>query len=142
MEYRKIYYREDSDTDELFEFQINFVMGEGSISYSNNDGGYTTRGAKMKAQELEHFKLILNKGKPEQYRGGLPTENSFFKMDEFFWELTVDYTDGTPELQLGNRGEEALDVNKTYVVPAFVQELRTYALAKLGLEDVRRGKNV
>jgi hypothetical protein len=141
MDYRRIYYREDSDAGITLEFQINFVMREGSICYLNNAGGYTIRGAKLGNQELEHVKLLLDKGKPERYRTGLPTENGFLKMDDLSWELAVDYTDGTPELRIGNRNEENLDENKIYTIPALCRELRNYALAKLGLEDTGKVAN-
>lgn len=144
MEYRRIYYREapDAAPEHPFEYQINFVMGEGSISYLNNDGGFTTRGAKLNEHDLEHFKLILDKGRPEQYREGLQIVDCSLKMDGFSWELLIDYMDGTPELQINNFEEDNLEINKTIEMPAFIQELRKYALVKLGLEDSRKGKEI
>ncbi len=136
MAYRKIYYRETfgEEVKHSFEFQINFVMQEGSISYLNKDGGITTRGVMLQKDALDHFELLLNKGKPEQYRDGknLKAENCYLKTSSETWEMQIDYTDGRAQLRIDNLEE---DDTKIIERPAFVVELKKYAIHKLGLED-------
>lgn len=136
MEYRRIYFREcpEEIPEKEFEYQINFVMGEGSISYVNRDGGRTTRGVKMNKENLNHIKLILDKGKPEQYRDGLEVEECLM-MDGCTWQLIIDYSDGKSQLHINNHDEDSLGINKQYKVPAFVNELKKYIIFNLGLED-------
>ncbi len=136
MEYRRIFYREASGEEgrHSFEYQINFVMEEGSISYLNKDGGVTTRGAILQKNVLDHFELLLNKGKPEQYRDGknLKANNCYYKTDSGTWEILIDYTDGRSQLRIDNSKE---DDSKIIEQPGFVVELKKYAIHKLGLED-------
>lgn len=125
MKYRRIYFREcpEEIPEREFEYQINFVLGEGSISYVNNGGGRTTRGIKINSDVLNHIKLILDKGKPEQYRENLDVENCL-KMDGWIWQFVIDYSDGKAELQIDNYDEDSLGINKQYKVPAFIFELK------------------
>ena len=140
MEYRRIFYRESVGESGCYPFayQVNFVMGEGSISYCNRDGGFTTRGAKLNENVLSHFRLLLGQAKPEQFRDGknLKIEKGFF-VDEFSWEFIVEYTDGTSELRIDNSRENNPGINEIVKVPAFITELRGYAIAQLGLVDLR-----
>lgn len=137
MEYRRIYFREcpEEIPEKEFEYQINFVMGEGSISYANRDGGRTTRGVKINKDVLKHIKLILDKGKPEQYRDNLEVEECL-KMDGCTWQLVIEYSDGKAELQIDNYDEDSLGINKQYNVPAFIIGLKNYVISNLGLEDL------
>ena len=136
MEYRRIFYREASGEEgrHSFEYQINFVMEEGSISYSNKDGGITTRGAMLQKNDLDHFELLLNKGKPEQYRDGknLKANNCYYKMGSGTWEILIDYTDGRSQLRIDNSEEDDSTIIEQ---PGFVVELKEYVINKLGLED-------
>lgn len=136
MAYRKIYYRETfgEEVKHSFEYQINFVMQEGSISYLNKDGGITTRGVILQKDVLEHFELLLNKGKPEQYRDGknLKAENCYLNNSAETWEIIIEYTDGRAQLRIDNSEE---DDSKIIERPGFVVELKKYAIHKLGLED-------
>ena len=140
MEYRRIFYREsDGEAGGYpFSYQVNFVMEEGSISYCNRDGGFTTRGAKLNENVLSHFRLLLSQAKPEQYRDGknLKIEKSIF-VDEFSWEFIIEYNDGTSELRIDNTRANDPGINEIMKVPAFISELRGYAISQLGLEDLR-----
>lgn len=104
MAYRKIYYRETfgEEVKHSFEYQINFVMQEGSISYLNKDGGITTRGVILQKEALDHFALLLNKGKPEQYRDGknLKAENCYLKTRSETWERLIYFYNKYPDLYL------------------------------------------
>ena len=140
MNYRRFYYREvpDEAPEGTFECSVNFVLEEGSISYYNKDRGRTTRGAKLREEDLKHCKLILDKGKPEEYRDGLEEADSFFKTDGSFWEMVIEYSDEKPELRISNEDEYSLESNKAYKIPEFIRELKEFASIKLGLEDLGR----
>ena len=138
MEYRSIYYRETSGEFSTYrlEYKVNFIMGEGGISYANKVGGHTTRGVKLDETVLAHMKLLLNQGKPEQYRDRKNlSRKTGLMMDGNNWEFVVHYVDGKPELQIDNSTEDVLDVNHIIEVPAFINEMRKYAINQLTLDD-------
>lgn len=108
---------------DICSFKVNLIAEELSITYRNNNGGYTTNGIKLASKELKHIKQATSQKIFEKFRDGKWKEemDAVWMVDGIEWEAQFVSDDGLPMLEFKNEMQ-------SYLPPPILRELVNYVL--------------